>query len=81
MTIPNDDSDENPYNFTINGTGVGQPEINVKQDGTNIPDGTGTYDFGTASLGSSKAITFTIENLGTAPLNLTGTPYVQVSGA
>jgi len=57
-----------------------QPEINIKQNTTGIASG-GSYDFGNQTSGtSSSAITFTIENLGTAILNLTGTPIVQKSG-
>ena len=41
ISIANDDSDENPYTFTIQGTGTGidSPEIAVKNDsGVLIPD-------------------------------------------
>jgi len=58
------------------------PEINVKQGTTAIADGTGTYGFGNVNLGGNSGnITFTIENLGTSVLNLTGTPIVELSGA
>jgi hypothetical protein len=80
VTIPNDDADENPYDFTITGTGIIPPDINVKQNTTNIPDGTGSYSYGTVTVLSSKPIVFTIENLGEANLALIGTPIVQVSG-
>jgi len=79
VSIANNDSDENPYTFTINGTGVA-PEINLKQGGTSILVG-GSYDFGSVVLGANTPVTFTIENLGTANLNLTGTPKVQTGGA
>jgi hypothetical protein len=81
ISIDNNDSDENPYNFALTATGVGLAEINVKQGGTNIPDNTGSYDFQNVTLGSNKVVTYTIENLGTGALNLTGLPKVQVSGA
>ncbi|MCX6303791.1 MAG: choice-of-anchor D domain-containing protein [Bacteroidetes bacterium] len=56
------------------------PEINVKQGATAIATG-GTYDFSTQLSGSSSsAITFTVENLGSAVLNLNGTPIVAKSG-
>ena len=59
---------------------IAAPEINIKQDGTGIPDGTGIYDFGRVNLGRSKPIGFTIENVGIANLELTGSPFVQMSG-
>ena len=80
VTIANDDADENPYTFTLTGTGIA-PEINVQQGGTNLLDGTGSYAFGSILVGSSSgAITFTVDNLGTSDLNLTGTPKVAISG-
>lgn len=45
------------------------PEINVKQGATQIPHATGSYSFGTVTVGSSSAtITFTIENTGGSSL-------------
>ena len=80
VTIANDDTDENPYTFSLTGTGVA-PEINVRQGSTNLPDGTGSYPFGTILQGSaSSAITFTVDNLGTSNLSLSGTPRVAISG-
>ena len=56
------------------------PEINVKQNVTSIATG-GTYDFSTHLSGSSSsAVTFTLENLGSATLNLTGSPIIVKSG-
>lgn len=55
------------------------PEINVKQNVTNIASG-GSYDFGSIQYGnSSSAISFTIENSGGGDLILTGTPYIEKS--
>ena len=50
VTIANDDADENPYTFSLSGSGIG-PEINVKQGATDIPIGTGSYDFGSSRRG------------------------------
>ena len=82
VSIANNDSDENPYTFTINGAGV-VPEINVKQGTTDIPSVSGINDFGDVKVGeSSPEITFTIENLGTGDLNLTSSSdLIQISGA
>ncbi len=78
VLIDNNDIDENPYSFTIKGAGV-IPEINVKQGSTNIPTGSGIYDFGEVIIGdSSPEITFTIENTGSGELNLDGSPDIIV---
>jgi hypothetical protein len=81
VTIANDDLDENPYTFTLTGNGVAEPEIGVRQGVTGIASGTGSYDFGNVAVGSSSAeITFTVENLGMADLELNGTPLVVIGG-
>lgn len=62
------------------------PEINLRGNGATIASGDTTpsaadhTDFGSAQVGGVLTRTFTIENTGTAPLNLTGTPKVAVSG-
>ena len=64
-----------------------QPEINLVGNGNTInnndttPSATDDTDFGSISSGSTLDHTFTIENIGTATLNLTGgTPLVDISG-
>jgi hypothetical protein len=80
VTIYSDDPDEGTYTFTVTGTGTAaNPEINVKQGATDIASG-GGYDFGLANVGADRTATFTIQNLGTANLNLTGSPKVQLGG-
>ena len=55
------------------------PEINVFYGSTNLPSG-GSYGFGDVLIGTGgSSMIFTVENLGTAALNLTGTPIVSVS--
>jgi hypothetical protein len=91
LTIANDDSDENPYNFSIQGTGtISAQEIDITGLGNSITDGdtspsaTDDTDFGSVLISSgSNANTFTIQNFGTVSnLNLTGpSPYVVISGA
>jgi len=57
------------------------PQINVKLADTDVPNGTGSYDFGEVNVGEfSAAVTFTIENLGDAILNLDGSPIVEIGG-
>ena len=80
-TIENDDPDEDPYTFTLTGAGGAEPEINLFHGSTNLPSG-GSFNFGDVAVGSSgSAMTFTVENLGTADLNLTGNPLVEIAGA
>jgi hypothetical protein len=58
-----------------------EPEINVRFGGINFADGS-TRNLGTrpSSFIMGREFTFTIENLGGAPLNLTGSPMVTLSG-
>jgi hypothetical protein len=79
ISIANDYSENGTYQMDVTGTGIG-PEINVKQ-GTNDIASSGSYDFGSSDVGvATSAITFTIENLGNADLNLTGSPLIDISG-
>ena len=51
-------------------------------NGDATPDVADGTDFGLATVGGSPVVrTFTIQNTGTAPLNLTGLPRVAVTGA
>ncbi|MDQ1557736.1 MAG: hypothetical protein QOD32_796, partial [Pyrinomonadaceae bacterium] len=62
-------------------------EMNVKGNNASIADGDATpsaadhTDFGTVNAGGTVSRTFTIENTGNAPLNLTSTPEVAITGA
>ncbi len=90
VSIANDDSDEAPYTFNIQGTGVTTAqEINVTGLGNSIASGdiipisTDNTDFGSVVTASgTTANTFVIENLGTVSnLLLTGSsPYAIISG-
>lgn len=70
ISIVNNDSDENPYNFAITGTGTSQPEMDLSQSSTPIADG-GSYGYGNQLVGSNTNIVFTITNPGGADLTLT----------
>jgi autotransporter-associated beta strand protein len=73
IAIANNDSDENPFDINLSGTGTA-PEIAVEDaDANNIPDG-GSKAFGTVINGSNTTQTFTIKNTGTA--DLTGLTYI-----
>jgi len=90
ISIANDDSNENPYTFSINGVGISTtPEINIVGNNTTIIDGTTTIsvtddtDFGSVNVSSGiLAHTFTIQNLGGVDLTLTDpSPYITITGA
>ncbi len=78
VSIANDDSDENPYTFSLQGTGTA-PEMDITQNGSGIASG-GSYDFGEVLRDESSTISFTINNMGDAVLNLGGSPIVSISG-
>ena len=90
LNIANDDSDENPYNFSIQGNGTvpGTPEMDVQGNAISIADGDATpsatdhTDFGNADVSSGTvARTFTVENTGPGTLTLTdSSPYVIIAG-
>ena len=79
ITFSNNDTDENPYSFSIQGTGV-QQEIDIQGNGISIIDGDATpsivdwTDFGTVA----GTRTFTIRNLGNIALSI-GT--ISITGA
>ena len=86
VSIANDDSNENPYNFSIKGTGIA-PEMDVSGLGVSIDDGDATpsstddTDFGNVNVAAgTNPNTFTITNSGTDTLNLTDNPRVTMGG-
>lgn len=90
VSIANDDGDENPYNFDIQGTGfTPTPEIDITGNAVSIannditPSLVDDTDFGNVDIaGGTNVNVFTIENVGTADVTLTGSsPYVTISGA
>lgn len=70
LRIANNDADENPFDVTLTGTGVPVPEIEVVDaiSSVNLIDGSGTVALGSVNRGSSVTRTFTVRNVGTAPL-------------
>lgn len=90
VSIANNDSNENPYNFAIAGDTFGlvqAPEILVQGNGHEIADGdttptsTDNTDFGASFVGGGGVThTFTITNTGNAALDLTATPHVSIGG-
>lgn len=71
VTLRSNDPNDDPYTFVISGTGLDVPEINVSSSDTgNLSDG-GTDTHLSANAGSSKTVTYTIQNTGSQALNLT----------
>ena len=76
ISMGNNDTDENPYNFSIQGTGTTAAEIDVLGNGLTILDGDTTpstsdhTDFGDVLFGGTLMRTFTVENDGSADLTL-----------
>jgi len=87
VSIANDDPNNNPYTFKVQGTGKAISAINIKGNGNSIANGdvtpstTDDTDFGSTDVSIGTVVkTFTIENKGLAALNLTGTPKVVIGG-
>jgi prepilin-type N-terminal cleavage/methylation domain-containing protein len=78
VSIPNNDSNENPYHWTVSGTVVApNPEMAIVSN-VNISDG-GNHSVGTQARNILRMITYRIDNTGVSDLNLTGTPRVTVN--
>jgi len=57
-----------------------KPEINISVSNADISNGSGEYNFGDITVGStSGVVVFTIENIGTDTLTLAGEPQVSFS--
>jgi hypothetical protein len=77
ISFTNNDSDENPFNFTITGKVTATPEVAVSGNGIDILDGDSSprpedgTDFGTVVRGGSPVSKmFTVRNEGDATLTL-----------
>ncbi len=88
ISIANDDSDENPYTFDVQGNGLSATaEIDIQGNGISIADGdttpstTDDTDFGSGPLATPIIRTFTIENQGATNLTMTGGTPVTLSGS
>ena len=87
LSFANDDDDENPFTFSIQGTGIASPEINILGNGISIVSGDATPStadstiFEDTIVDSSSWVGYTIENTGSALLTLTdGSPYITITG-
>ncbi|BAY77108.1 hemolysin-type calcium-binding region [Nostoc linckia NIES-25] len=72
LILSNNDSNEGTFDFGISGTvkPAPTPEIQVLNGTVDIADGKSTIDFGNTTTGNTLTETFTIQNIGTAALNL-----------
>ncbi|WP_226594542.1 Calx-beta domain-containing protein, partial [Microseira wollei] len=77
LSLITNDSDENPFNFTINAavnqssTTPSGGEIQILDGNTDIADGNATpLDFGSVNIGGNLTKTFTLRNTSTTPLTL-----------
>ena len=77
VSMANNDSDENPFTFAIQGTGIGVPQIDITGNSVSIPNGdvtpspTDDTDFGSFVINvGTKTNTFTINNAGSGDLTL-----------
>lgn len=73
FSLPTNDTDEDPFTFTIQVDVTGPtPEIAVSDSASNdITDNSGSFDFGTTYVGTALTQTFTISNSGDAALDIT----------
>ncbi|MGB0431625.1 MAG: choice-of-anchor D domain-containing protein, partial [Bacteroidia bacterium] len=86
LSIANNDADENPYNFSIQGTGTAvaapAPEISIVNNGIEITSGDNTpsvadsTDFGKLDTNTTASITYYIKNTGNDILKLNSTPVL-----
>jgi trimeric autotransporter adhesin len=71
VTLRSNDADEDPYTFTVKGTGLLPPNVKISvKDGPSTISNGGTYDFGDVSTGSSSSVALTIENGGVSSLEI-----------
>ncbi|MFC1498844.1 choice-of-anchor D domain-containing protein, partial [Verrucomicrobiota bacterium] len=87
LFIANNDTDDNPYTFTVQGMGVlSTPEMDVLGNGLEITDGDNSpavidgTEYGITGVGLTKDQVFVITNSGIRDLSLTGTTAVVING-
>ncbi|MBL7690231.1 MAG: choice-of-anchor D domain-containing protein [Flavipsychrobacter sp.] len=87
INIYSNDADEATYNFLLQGTTLGVPEINVKGNGVDIADGDATpgvanfTDFGPVNLDNYIQKSFIIENKGLGILNISDINFTGANAA
>jgi len=84
VVIENNDGNEAPYSFAVNASGV-VPEIDVSGNGRSVASGDDTparndnTDFGNIAVGTTASHVFTVSNVGSGTIHLTGP--VSIFGA
>jgi uncharacterized repeat protein (TIGR03803 family) len=68
LQIVSDDSDENPFNINLSGSGIIAPEIEVLDDSVELTDNVSTIAFGSLNTGGLSTRVITIRNAGSAAL-------------
>jgi LPXTG-site transpeptidase (sortase) family protein len=90
ISIDSNDTDENPFNFSITGTGYSGPLMAVQggspaqtiANGDTTPNSTDDTEFGASDVsGGTVDHTFTIQNYGDGALALGGSPIVSIGGS
>lgn len=87
VSISNNDEENNPYTFAIQGTGTKQV-ISIEGNEIEIVNGSeeislsDNTDFGEYDINLVQGVenTFVVKNTGTGVLNLTGDPIISISG-
>ncbi len=79
LHLTSDDPDNTVFDIQLTGSSPVAPEITVEENGVNLVSGSSSLSYGTVTLGHTLAKTFTIHNIGTAPLTGVGATTV-VSG-
>lgn len=78
-TIVTNDPEHPSFKLSLQGNGLSNaPQLVVTQGGTAVADAS-EVEFGTATVGNSKSLLFSIQNAGTTSLHLSGGP-VDVLG-
>lgn len=83
IRVASNDPDENHFDINLIGTGTAlsfTTEIAIQQDGSDITNGA-TKNYEPVTVGATLDLIFTISNLSSADLTLTGTPKVAVDGS
>ncbi|MGB4269117.1 MAG: choice-of-anchor D domain-containing protein [Spirochaetota bacterium] len=80
VEISNNVPGKSTYTFTVKGTGIAIPEIDVFQ-GVNPISNNGAFDIGSTTINVSKDTVFTITNNGAGILYLTANPVVALTGS
>lgn len=76
LHIASNDADENPFDLVLKGTGIGA-EIAVEQPvGSDLTDGVSSRDFGSADIGGTVPLTFTVRNDGNIDMKGIGVKFI-----